>query len=139
VKYEGELRMAGTTNTQRTLEYFEDKGYNCGVIERWIIAPKHPAGGFRKDWMGFGDILAMGENSIIAIQSCGQSFAAHHRKITEDELVAPKALKWIESGGRLMLIGWRKVKLKRGGKAMRWQPRIKEYNLNDFNGKETIK
>jgi len=32
----------------------------------------------------------------------------------------------------LILIGWRKVKLKRGGKAKRWSPRIKEYTEVDF-------
>ena len=42
------------------------------------------------------------------------------------------ALTWIEKGGGLMLIGWRKIKLKRGGKAMRWAPRIKYYKADDF-------
>ncbi len=132
VKTEGEFRMAGKTPTQRTLEYYRKEGWTCEVIERWIRNPKHPAGGFRKDWMGFGDILAMGENSIIAIQSCGQAFSAHNKKITEDEIVSPNAYLWLKNGGRLLLIGWRKIKLKRGGKAMRWQPRIKEYTLKDF-------
>jgi len=81
---------------------------------------------------GFADIVAMGEGNIYAIQSCGQSFSEHDRKITKDEQVAPNALKWIENGGHLILIGWRKVKLKRGGKAMRWAPRIKEYSRDDF-------
>ena len=81
---------------------------------------------------GFGDIVAMGEGNIYAIQSCGSSYAEHNRKITEDERVAPLALRWIENGGKLLLIAWRKVKLKRGGKAMRWQPRIKEYKTEDF-------
>ena len=120
------------SNTSRTLEYLTKKGYECGIIERWIRNPKHPAGGFRKDWMGFADILAMGKNSIIAIQSCGQNFAEHHNKIIKDENVAPLARQWIENGGKLFLIGWRKKKVKRGGKAMRWSPRIKEYALEDF-------
>ena len=124
--------MAGKTNTQRTLEYIRKQGWQCEVVERWIRNPKHPAGGFRKDWMGFGDIVAMGENSIIAIQSCGQGYADHDRKITEDEKVAPLALLWLQNGGRLLLVGWRKIKLKRGGKAMRWTPRIKEYSIEDF-------
>jgi len=118
------------SNTSRTLNYIREQGWDADIVERFN--PYAGKFGQRKDMFGFGDVVAMGENSIIAIQSCGQSFAAHHRKITEDELVAPKALKWIESGGRLMLIGWRKVKLKRGGKAMRWSPRIKEYEIDDF-------
>jgi hypothetical protein len=125
-------KMKGKSNTSRTLEYLKDQGMVCDMVERWIRNPKHPAGGFRKDAFGFIDLIALGENSIIAIQSCGQAFAEHNRKITEDEKVAPTAYLWIKNGGRLFLIGWRKVKLKRGGKALRWQPRIKEYTLKDF-------
>ena len=120
----------GISNTSRTLEYIRSQGWVADKVEQFnAYAGKF---GQRKDMFGFGDIVAMGENSIIAIQSCGQAFSEHDKKITEDERVAPLALKWIQSGGRLMLIAWRKVKLKRGGKAMRWQPRIREYTLADF-------
>ena len=123
----------GISNTSRTLEFIRSQGWIADKVEQFN--PYAGKFGQRKDMFGFADIVAMGENSIIAIQSCGQSFAEHDRKITQDETVAPLALKWIESGGRLLLIGWRKVKLKRGGKAMRWSPRIKEYSIKDFNGK----
>lgn len=120
----------GISNTSRTLEYIRSQGWVADKVEQFnAYAGKF---GQRKDMFGFGDIVAMGENSIIAIQSCGQSFSEHNRKITEDEKVAPLALLWLQNGGRLILIGWRKVKLKRGGKAMRWQPRIKEYSIEDF-------
>ena len=120
----------GISNTSRTLEYIRSQGWQADKVEQFNpYAGKH---GKRKDMFGFADIVAMGEKAIIAIQSCGQSFAAHNRKILEDEKVAPNAMKWIENGGRLMLIGWRKVKMKRGGKAMRWMPRIKEYKVSDF-------
>ena len=124
------MMAKGISNTSRTLEYIRSQGWVADKVEQFnAYAGKF---GQRKDMFGFGDIVAMGENSIIAIQSCGQSFSEHDKKITEDERVAPLALKWIQSGGRLMLIAWRKVKLKRGGKAMRWQPRIREYTLADF-------
>ena len=120
----------GISNTSRTLEYLRSQGWVADKVEQFnAYAGKF---GQRKDMFGFGDIVAMGENSIIAIQSCGQAFSEHNRKITEDEIVAPNAHLWIKNGGRLILIGWRKVKLKRGGKAMRWQPRIKEYTAEDF-------
>ncbi len=122
--------MAGISPTSRTLEYLRQQGWEATVVERFL--PYAGKFGQKIDMFGFGDIIAMGEGSIIAVQSCGQSFSAHHKKITEDEYVAPLALKWIESGGRLILIGWRKVKLKRGSKALRWQPRIKEYAISDF-------
>lgn len=89
--------------------------------------------GQRKDMFGFADIVALGENSIIAIQSCGQSFSEHNKKLTEDEIVAPNVLKWLSCNGRLILVSWRKVKMKRGGKAMRWEPRIKEYKIKDLS------
>ena len=120
----------GISNTSRTLEYLRSQGWVVDKVEQFnAYAGKF---GQRKDMFGFGDIVAMGENSIIAIQSCGQAFSEHNRKITEDEKVALNAYLWLKNGGRLILIGWRKVKLKRGGKAMRWQPRIKEYSLDDF-------
>ena len=121
-----------TSNTSRTLAYFRDKGWICDISERWIPNPKHPAGGFRKDLFGFADIVAMDETSIIAIQSCGQAFAEHNRKITENEDVAPMARKWLKRNGRIILIGWRKILKKRGGKQKVWAPRIKEYELSDF-------
>ena len=122
--------MKGISNTSRTLNYIREQGWVADKVEQFnAYAGKF---GQRKDMFGFGDIVAMGENSIIAIQSCGQAFSEHNKKITEDEIVAPNALLWLQNGGRLILIGWRKVKLKKGGKAMRWSPRIKEYTVDDF-------
>jgi len=123
----------GISNTSRTLKYIREKGWVADMVERWIPMPTHPAKGFRKDYLGFGDIIALGENSIIAIQSCGQAFAAHHRKITEDEFVAPNAQKWLENGGRLILIGWRKTLKDRKGKMKYWTPRIREYFFDKKN------
>ena len=120
----------GISNTSRTLEYLRSQGWIVDKVEQFN--PYAGKFGQRKDMFGFGDLIAMGENSIIAIQSCGQNFAEHNRKITQDENVAPNAMLWIKNGGRLILIGWRKVKLRPGAKAMRWKPRIKEYTLEDF-------
>ena len=122
--------MAGISNTSRTLEYLRRRGWEADIVERFN--PHAGKFGRRKDLFGFADIVALGEGSIWAVQSCGQAFSEHHRKITEDELVAPKALLWLQSGGKLLLIGWRKVKLKRGSKALRWAPRIREYTVEDF-------
>jgi len=118
----------GISNTSRTLEYIRSQGWMADKVEQFN--PYAGKFGQRKDMFGFADIVAMGEGKIIAIQSCGQAYSEHDRKITQE--VAESALKWLQCGGRLMLIAWRKVKLKRGGKAERWQPRIKEYALEDF-------
>jgi len=118
----------GISNTSRTLEYIRRQGWVADKVEQFNIY----AGQFgkRKDMFGFADIVAMGENSIIAIQSCGASFSEHHRKLMEDDYVAPNVVTWLMNGGRLLLIGWRKVKLRPGAKAMRWKPRIREYQLD---------
>lgn len=126
----------GISNTSRTLEYLRSQGWLADKVEQWN--PYAGKFGQRKDMFGFGDIVALGENSIIAVQSFGQDFQGHYRKLTQDEYVAPNAMKWIECGGRILLIGWRKVKLKRGGKAMRWQPRIKELCLIDFGENQKL-
>lgn len=118
--------MKGISNTSRTLEYIRSQGWLADKVEQFN--PYAGKFGQRKDCFGILDIIALGENSIIGIQSCGQAFAEHDRKILNE----PNSLKWLECGGRLLLISWRKVKIKRGGKAMRWQPRIKEFNMEDF-------
>lgn len=121
----------GISNTSRTLEYIRSQGWLADKVEQFN--PYAGQFGKRKDMFGFGDIVALGENSIIAIQSCGQAFSEHMKKILDDPHAAPNALKWMQCGGRILLIGWRKVKLKRGGKAMRWTPRIHEFKLADFS------
>lgn len=127
---EEKISIMGISNTSRTLEYLRSMGWLADKVEQFNpYAGKY---GQRKDMFGFCDIVSLGENSIIAIQSCGQSFSEHDKKIRTDEYAAPNAMKWIQCGGRIILIGWRKVKLKRGGKAMRWSPRIKEYTIKDF-------
>ena len=108
--------------TERTLKLFRDEGWTADMIERWIPNPKHPGGGFRKDYLGFGDILAFKGAEVAIIQSCGSAFAEHIRTI----ISLPDAAEWAR-WNFLFLIGWRKVKLKRGGKAMRWKPRVAEF------------
>ncbi len=114
------------SNTSRTLEYIRSQGWVADKVEQFN--PYAGKFGIRKDAFGILDIIALGERKIIGIQSCGQSFFEHNKKMLE----SPMSLKWLECGGRLILIGWRKIRLHRGGKAMRWSPRIREYTLDDF-------
>jgi len=120
--------MAKISTTSRTLNYLRTLGWEAGIVERFL----HYAGtyGKRVDLFHFLDIVALGDGSIIGVQSCSADFAAHDRKILSE----PLALLWMESGGRLMLIGWRKILKKKGGKLRVWSPRIKEYTEDDFSG-----
>lgn len=121
--------------TMRTLKALRAQGCECGMVERWLQhAGPH---GKRVDLFGFIDIIAMSESGITAIQSCGQGFSDHVRKICctlEDdpdaERRAPLVKMWLSSTP-LELWGWRKVKVKRGGKAMVWKPRVADFWLED--------
>ena len=117
--------------TQRTIRELRNIGRMCGVVERFIC--RHGTHGIRIDLFGFGDIVCADRaNGIVIIQSCGQDFAGHYRKITEVQEVAENAVEWLRSGGKIELWGWRKIKKSRGGKLMIWSPRIKDITLNDF-------
>jgi len=125
--------MAGLKPTQRTLRELRDQGRVVDICERWIINPKHPGGGFRKDMFGFIDLIALDvEQGIVAIQSCGNSFKAHYDKMVDSECTE-NVLEWLRCGGRLELWAWRKLLKKRGGKAKIWVPRIREITLDDLN------
>ncbi len=84
----------------------------------------------RMDLFHLIDLIAIKQGKILGVQSCGQSFSEHRRKLTEEERDASRD--WLLAGGKLELWGWRKVKVKRGGKAMVWAPRREEFYLNDF-------
>jgi hypothetical protein len=122
------------TPTQRTLRELRKQGRLVDVCERWIVNPKHPGGGFRKDLFGFVDLIVIDpELGIIAIQSCGSAFKAHLDKILNSECTE-NVIEWLQCGGRIELWGWRKLKLFRGSKALRWKPRIQEITLDDIGG-----
>ena len=113
----------GISNTSRTLEYIRSQGWEADKVEQYNVYSRR-----RKDLFNVIDIVALGEKGIIGIQSCGQAYSEHMQKILNE----PLALKWIEKGGHLMLIGWRKILKKRGGKLKVWAPRIHEFTVEDF-------
>jgi len=115
--------------SQRTIRELKDRGIICGVVERWIPNPKLPGGGMRKDFLNIIDIVALDAGAVLGIQCCGASgFAEHDRKILASEM-SPE---WLKAGAVLELWSWRKIKLHRGGKALRWKPRIRRYEIGDF-------
>lgn len=119
------------TPTQRTLRELRNQGRLCGIVERFVNRPgKH---GLRIDLFGFGDIIVCDRvDGIIAIQSCGQDFAGHYRKITENEYVANNAIEWLRCRASIELWGWRKVLKNRRGKLRIWSPRIRKITIEDF-------
>lgn len=121
--------MKGLSPTQRTLRELRNQGRICGIVERFnAYAGPH---GIRQDLFGFIDIIALDpQRGIIGIQSCDQSFAEHFKKITQER--NQECFEWLRCGGKVELWSWRKIKLQRGGKALRWAPKIKEITQGDL-------
>lgn len=120
--------MAGQSPTSRTLQVFKREGTRAGVVERFI-GPLN----IRKDLFGIIDVIALGDEGVRGIQCCGTSFSAHVKKILVDE--RENSIAWLMTPHTtLELWGWRKVKIKRGGTAVRYEPRIRIFTLEDFGG-----
>lgn len=112
--------------TQRTLAAMREQGRLCGIVERFNahVGPF----GIRQDFMGFADIICIDPvQGIVAIQSCGQDWSGHVKKMLEERNEA--MYQWIKHAP-IELWAWRKIKLKRGGKAERWVPRIGDVKLS---------
>jgi len=118
------------TPTQRTLRELKKLYNHVDIVERWI-----PGANIRKDLFGIIDIIALDSaRGIIGVQSTGSAFSAHWEKLTVSHVDSTR--RWLEVGGVLELWGWRKVKVKRGGKAEVWEPRIAVITLDDIGGSE---
>ena len=112
--------------TQRTLKALREDGWHPVIVETFNHWSKR-----RHDMFGFADILAMraGDVPVLIQTTTGGNLAARRTKIMENEL-APLALR---SGFRIILHGWAKYKVKRGGKAMVWRCREEEMTLESWD------
>ena len=109
-----------STATQRTMDHFRSLGYDVWMVERWLMGARK-----RVDLLNIIDMLAFREgHAILGIQSTATDFGGHVKKIAEN---SDNLELWLSTGAQFALVGWRKLKVKRGGKAVRWTPRIKYY------------
>jgi hypothetical protein len=108
--------------TQRTLALLRERGWLHDTVERFnpYVGPH----GIRVDYLNAFDIIAIDPGTaIVGVQSFGQAWSEHAKKLLGE--CAPQLRAWLGVPcARVEMIGWRKVKLNRGGKAMRWKPRI---------------
>lgn len=117
--------MAGLSPTQRTLRAMREQGRICGIVERFLmhVGPY----GKRQDLFGFIDLIAIDPvDGIIGVQSCGQDFVGHIRKMNEERNEV--MFEWLKHA-KVELWGWRKIRLKKGSKIKRWCPRISDFWL----------
>lgn len=119
--------MGELSPTQRTLKELKEQGFVCDIVEKWNAYAKR-----RKDLFGIVDILALDPTrGFLGVQCTGNDYSGHLKKLTEEK--AQECMDWLSTpGGCLELWAWRRVKVKRGGKAKIWRPRIKILTLDDF-------
>ena len=124
----------GLSPTQRTLRSLRQQGALCDIVERF----NQYAGPFgaRHDLFNFIDLIMLDPaRGIVGIQCCsGSGHAEHKTKILENE-IAPE---WIKSGGKIEIWSWSKKKLVRGGKAMRWTPRVEEITESELSPSQSL-
>lgn len=113
--------MAKTSPMQRTLEVIKKNETKYWIVEIYKTWAKR-----KVDLFNIIDLLVL-DDGFLGIQVCGTDWAPHVRKLMGDESENTRA--WLENQGRLELWGWRKIKKKRGGKAMVWKPRIADILL----------
>lgn len=92
--------MKKISPTQRTLAEMRERGYACFITEYWHAFTKT-----RRDLAGFIDVICLGENEVIAVQTTSISnVSARVKKIAEHENVAAVR----KAGIRIVVMGWGK-------------------------------
>jgi len=114
----GCLKYQKMSPTQRTLKLLRDNGYLAGIVEKVI-----PKVFIRKDLFGICDILALKGTQTLCVQcTSGTNVSSHIHKIN-----ALEEKQWLlNANWKIIVIGWKKKKIKRGGTAFKYIPRIIE-------------
>ena len=100
------------TPTQRSLKFMRQKNYVAEVVERW-----NPHARVRQDLFNFIDVLCIRPGEIVGVQTT--TVANQSARIAKIKASAFASI-WIEAGGKIVVHGWSKKLVKRGGKAKRW-------------------
>lgn len=88
------------TPTQRTLKKLKDEGWTTAIVEKW-----NPHAMIRQDLFGIIDILAIKDDTTLAVQVTSSSnVSARVKKITEHDNTP--ALR--KAGWKILVHGWRK-------------------------------
>lgn len=102
--------------TQRSLAEMKKRGCKLvQVVEHWNSFAK-----IRQDLFGIVDVLCIIDGQTVAVQTTsGGNVAARKAKME----ASPSIAHLRRAGWTILIHGWRKVKVKRGGKAMVWELR----------------
>ena len=116
--------MKASTNAL-TKRWAEGNGWACGTVQQFY-------GGRRHDLFGIADSVILTASRVIFAQNCSYGSLKAHR----DEISScyPAIAMILHGGCRIMLVEWRRKKVKRGGKriARQWWCRTQDM-LEDFS------
>jgi hypothetical protein len=97
-------KKASISPTQRSLALMRERGYLCEVVEKW-----NPYARIRQDLFGFIDILCVGRDGVVGVQTTSSSsMAARRTKIANHANIGPVR----EAGIRVLLHGWDGARLR---------------------------
>ena len=95
-------------------------GFMAAVVEKW-----NPHARVRQDLWGFGDVVAIKNRLWLIVQACNATDLARRVKKIQQE---PRAKRFLQEGGHIVVMGWRKRKKRKDGKL--WTVTIREMKLN---------
>lgn len=115
--------------TEKSLEVLRAEGYLAEKTEHWVAFPRP---GHRKDLFNFADILAVKVNDalmehdgkrfrLLVQTTSGSNMASRRAKMMADPKVALNVQICIAAGFSVEIHGLVKKKIKRGGKAFRYE------------------
>jgi hypothetical protein len=101
--------------TQRSLDLLRKEGYLAAVVEKF-----NQFAGVRQDLFGFADIIAVNAQTrtTLAVQTTAAAGLSDRRRKVLD---SGEAMICMAAGWKLEVHGWAKRKIKRGGKAFRYE------------------
>lgn len=106
----------------RSTAFAKRQGWTCWTTERWVPIPGMPGGGRRMDMGGWCDHVVIRNGECVGVQSASMSGRAAHLSKMGSEPAASGIRAWLSvPGHRAELWSWRRIKVKRGGKAVRWE------------------
>ena len=108
--------------TARSLDSLRKQGMTVATVERWNAFAK-----IRQDVYGWMDLLAMDGKAIYGIQVTSDTNRSARR---EKILAEPRAKKWVESGGKILLHTWGKHGDR--GKRKTWELHSEDITIINF-------
>lgn len=105
------MALKGVSPAKLSLKWLresEEGFHHIEMVEKWQQIPGHPGGGVRQDFAGIIDILALGPEGTLAVQTTRVSaWSAHVKKMREHPSTR---LLLATPGWRVELHGWAKEK-----------------------------